>query len=314
AAPISINVGGGVSNVTTLEWYTSPVISIGGNSAFAVAAGLVPGVNCATFTAACQFDVYSHGILGSFNPSATGAGDGNLNDTYQITFEFGFREAVTTASAPLGGPNVATFAFVSGAPNYFRMYYSAGGNNANFLNGTGFTTGTLMLAGTLSPATTYVSGFTGNSTDIVDFDQFDTANWVGQQSISGGGYSSTLNISVAPGTGGYLNPVYFPGIGSIDRFALSGLGQTLPFSSIDPSKDFYWDSTGVGKTLGTRLNQNTLTTINNGINGADGTGTIFAIDTSSAISGTAIPEPTTLALIGLGVLGAGMSRHRRARG
>ena len=49
AAPISINVGGGVNNVTQLDWSASPVISIGGNTAFAAAARLAGGT-CADDT------------------------------------------------------------------------------------------------------------------------------------------------------------------------------------------------------------------------------------------------------------------------
>ena len=114
------------------------------------------------------------------------------------------------------------------------MYYSAGGNNANFLNGTGFTTGTLMLAGTLSPRVAYSSNFDGNTTDIDLFDQYDTDGWGGQRSISGNGSSTTLDIGVTVGTDGYLNPTYFPTVASIDRFVISNLGQSLPFFDSRP--------------------------------------------------------------------------------
>jgi len=306
ANPLTINMGGfgTATNVTQFDWAPSPVISIEGNTAFQN----FIGTSGACPAGSCQFDVYSHGRLNAFNNDAGTPGGLNQAGGWEITYEIGFQESVTAASINGGtGQSSANFGFVTGAPNYFRMWYD--NFDSDYLAGTGFTDGTLMLAGTVSPSGAFISNFGGDFTDIALLDQYGADGWGGKQSIGGSGTTSTMALDVLPVD---ITPGVFPGTIAFDLFRIANLGQSLQFETVDPSKSFNWDSTGSGATVGTRivLDSNNRTTGGGGsINGQNGTDTLFQSDANSPVSG--IPEPTTLALIGLGILGAAAARRRK---
>ncbi|MBT1074690.1 PEP-CTERM sorting domain-containing protein [Geobacter grbiciae] len=253
-----------------------------------------PAVNPALQT---HFNLYYQAILGNYNNATNkpilGSG---LNSTYEITAMIAFGERGYTSALAGPVPANASFFFDPTLPNYVKFYKSA--INASDLAGTGFNDGNEFLSGRVVSVTR--SNFsTEANTGLLDQNLAD--DWAGQQTIYGTG-STAVTIAVDQINKDEVvitNPL------NLDFIIMSlnfNTSNNLPFLQADPSRLFWDVSAGanVVPALGAV----------NGINGPD---IIFQADGNNSFQIAAVPEPSTFALTGLGLLLAGGFMRRRAK-
>ena len=246
----------------------------------------------------------STGKLGDNNVFASGIGGA---DNFTVV------AAVTETLTAINGQS---FSFnLGGGTNFFAIYADVPGDTGpgNSLSGENFAgVGTTTVGKTL-----VVSGFFSSSngsfavTDPtqVPLDQFGANNYGGITTATGNGSTQgVINIT-------FTNPAYFPlGTPSQLRFDTS-TAVLVPFNEVNPSACFWFfndantpDCGAGGGTLG--ANTASIGTQN----GLNGTNTLLQTDANLAFEGqSAVPEPATLTLMGLGLLGSAAVRRRQLR-
>ena len=310
-----------VSGVALFDWSPSNVIAYKGNQAIADFLNTTGG--CAGTSTGCVFDVFAQGSLSAFQNDNNQTIASGVGSSYQITYELGFSEKVvgviptspTTAIAAFGfGPNGSTTGpytstLSNGADNFFRMYYQVGAPTNSPLNGTGFDAGTLVFEGKVAPVGGFSTTFsqTGGPVPIGGQGSVTPAPWAGQQSVSGGGATTALDLLVMPS---FIDTGFFGGA-TPDSFLLDNISQALPYTTVNPSLFF---PVGAAVAGGPIDSQAEIGAINGGIvdtgNGwvVSGESIIFQTDPNSPV----VPVPATLALMAFGLIGAGIARRRRA--
>jgi hypothetical protein len=222
----------------------------------------------------------------------------------QLTAVASITEVVTGINA---ATHVATFAVApTQALGSGLALYANATQVANPSAGTGFITGGPILTATAitSPQGT-LNNFQNNG-GTVPFDQSPTpvGNPATPNSVNGSGVS-TIDFSVT-GT----NNAYFPiGGPALIALHLGNAGANTPFTLVNPSLSFTSPSgVTVIPNLGTVNGDAPVANGGGGLGGPD-----IQFQVSGSVSGiTAVPEPSSLCLMGLGLAGVFAVARRKA--
>lgn len=184
------------------------------------------------------------------------------------------------------------------ATNFFNIY--AGATPGDDLSGTNFTTGQLVLTGTWLNDPSFFATFAPNLQSGGPLDQFGANNYPGVNSVAGtGAFGGNLSVTFA-------DPTYFPGLVLGSTLFVASSKETLPYTQANPTNCF--SATG---TPGSDCTQAGVPSVG-AVNGISGPNTVLETDASfSFITPQQVPEPATMALFGLVLLGGGATLRRR---
>lgn len=323
----------GTFNIDTFDVAPTSVLGKGANQAIA---------NFINGSGPTTFDIYTQGkITGLLNSSNTNVLPSGF--TGELTVVMGFKEQVTGAFVAPGALGFASFTPAAG-PSFVEIYYDTAANSDRFA-GTGYgadATATKIfssiITGSVSNANTYTTDLSKapSSLDQNGNDANADGNnndWnkarpgsTDQLSVTGGGNQSQLIIdeSMPPA---FVDTNFFKNLTEIVSAFFVDINLNTPYigaNSNDPMRQFIttagaalpgytvWDGVaGSGTTLGA---------VNGGLTCdafgrncvASGPDFLFSTDANINLSAKTVPEPSTIAILGLGIMAMGFSRRKNA--
>src|SRR3569832_1624007 len=284
--PDGAGAGAPIAGAATIDQAPGSALAVGGVTAIY---NFISGAGSTGFTLYYQANLNSNQDANGLTVFSHGSGG--------QYFTFGAGICETVSSAAWG----ATFAHVPTNPvNFFTMYATSGlGNN---LTGTGFV-GTPILTGTESKI--YSSNFSTNlTTPPSNLDQSPNGEQLaGQQTVTGSG-ATNMSIKVLT-----ADSSYFPTLDPLANIIMSffNILQIDPFNQLDPSQCFNSNTSICGGVGGGIVSVGTL----GAVNGVNGPNFEFQADANQSIT-VSVPEPETVALLGLGLAMIGFTARRRA--
>jgi len=288
-AQIQFNPTGGSSST-----YDIAGLAFGPGNALAVNTGGAPGLVVGK-TFDLVFQTHLTGLSGPNAPAAVPGLNGAPGAAaFQITEVATLSETVTSVNT-VGGVTTATFALNPSGANRINIY-EASGVSFNDALGTGFTNGTLIASLTPTGFGAGGSSFTQQPGTVPVFNPFPVGNKPFPPSIpSINGFGGSQVVStVNPG----YNVAFFqpngtpPGTPTLVS-SIFNSNLSAPFDAIAPSSLFTNPITSA-----------TITPQIGAINGVSGPDVQFQVSGFTQSFTTVVPEPASVTLMGLGVVGA----------
>jgi PEP-CTERM motif len=330
------NPNGGLSssvrNVTGLDWNPDNAIAIGALSTPTLGAikainPLAVGVDGQANNEAYIQNV-AQGTLASFKTTAGGPSLGVV-PSFVTGREFTFVASFYTFTSGIGTATVANR--LAPGQSYFRIYADTN-QDSNVVAGTGYDNGTLILEGTLSALNgTFTDqtrlGQPGNGVTQLDgYDEDGNGTAADDDKQSGvlshvGNGSNTLTVDITT-----LNTSYFLGSPALIQQLLLTLNYNdttnlaTPFISTSPSDSVVGVVPSYSVVGGNKTNGGDC--FSGGQTGGQTEAGVatpgrcdfhFQSDASGSFLERPLPEPTSLALVGLAFAGAGFAARRRAK-
>lgn len=273
-------------------------------------------------------DINSDPILGT-----------GLGTDYEITFQSIFYEEAVLVFETLDGGVNANYKLAASQPtNYFTIYWDdltdASGTHSNLLTGEGYADGIPILTAAITKNTTtfyipYEQDFCiGSCADgilgmdgvldtaaISNLDQSDTNQQPRVGTVEGSGGGTLEALVSTQNSDFFLDPMVQL---IVDLFFNSS--QVVPFKQVDPTGPITCTAGVVGECPNLA---NSIFTAYDLINGIypilgceDGTAVcdfLFQADANQSFSSVRVPEPSIIALLGLGLGALGIGSRRRRR-